>query len=75
MVGDLGFSNTASQGARRRRPALSGSRSQISGNASQGATAMHTVITSRTFFLKYFLGPRAADDSERSIAANTIQQK
>jgi hypothetical protein len=61
--------------ARHRCHAPSGSRSHISGNASQGATTVHTAVMSRTFFLKYFLGPRTVEDPERSITANTIQQK
>jgi hypothetical protein len=62
MVGALEFSYTASQGAHHRRPALSGSRFQISGNASQGVNTVHTAITSRMFYQKYFLGPHAAED-------------
>jgi hypothetical protein len=30
---------------------------------------------SRAFFVEFFSGPHAAEDSERSIAANIIQQK
>jgi hypothetical protein len=36
---------------------------------------VHTTITSRTFFCKFFLDPHAAEDSERAIVANIIQQK
>jgi hypothetical protein len=59
MVGAPGFSDTTTQGVRRRRPALSGSHPQTSGKASQGATM------SRTFFSKKKLGPCAAKDLER----------
>jgi hypothetical protein len=43
-------------GGRRQCSALSGSRSQFSGNTSQGATTVHNAIMSRKFFLKYFFG-------------------
>jgi hypothetical protein len=40
---------------------------------------VHTSVmmhaTSSTFFPKVFLGPRAAEDSERAIATNIIPQK
>jgi hypothetical protein len=41
-------------GGPRRCPALSGSHSQICGNASQGAITVHTTITRRTFFHRFF---------------------
>jgi hypothetical protein len=43
---------------------LSGKHSQTSSNYSQGGTTVHT--TSRTFSMKFFLGPCVAKDLERS---------
>jgi hypothetical protein len=37
--------------------------------------AITTQAMSRAFFVEFFSGPHAAEDSERSIAANIIQQK
>jgi hypothetical protein len=36
---------------------------------------VHTAVMSRMFVPHISLGPHAAEDSERAIAANIIQQK